>query len=248
MSYLPGGEPFRFAGDERVALLLHGFSGSPHAMRALGSVLHREGFTVVAPALPGHGTQASALASITADDYIAAAESWYDELQGPHKRIFVVGLSMGGSLGLHIAANRTVEALVTIATPVFMPKYFENAIPNVSRWLPGMPALTNAAALHGSVVGYPTAPLSAVNVFLEVVERAKSQLDRVRSPLLIVHSAHDPTVPSANARYIYDRVASQKRELEVVDHSYHALTHEPHLARIQDRIVSFLREVDSGAP
>ena len=54
---MQGAEGFEFQGDNgKAVLLLHGYTGSASEMRPLGEYLHKHGYTVLCPLLPGHGT------------------------------------------------------------------------------------------------------------------------------------------------------------------------------------------------
>ena len=54
MSTLFKGEEFFLKGGEAAILLLHGFTASTQEVEGLGLALAEEGFTVLAPLLPGH--------------------------------------------------------------------------------------------------------------------------------------------------------------------------------------------------
>jgi carboxylesterase len=70
-----GAEPFRMQGNTDVGfLLVHGFEDSPYTMRNIGDLLHREGHTVIAPLLPGHGTNLRDFAKTRYEHWLAALE------------------------------------------------------------------------------------------------------------------------------------------------------------------------------
>lgn len=91
--------------DSRTAvLLLHGFSGSPWEVRPLGEGLAARGYHVVAPLLPGHGGTPEAMLFVTWREWLAAAEVALASLSR-FERVVVAGLSMGGLLGVLLAAR-----------------------------------------------------------------------------------------------------------------------------------------------
>ena len=49
-------KPHFFQGGDKAILLIHGYTGSPREMLWLGTQLHKAGYTVSIPRLPGHGT------------------------------------------------------------------------------------------------------------------------------------------------------------------------------------------------
>lgn len=85
--YNPASLPARLAADRYnrsyelipqeirgAALLVHGLTDSPYAMRRIGEMLHARGFYVLALRLPGHGTVPGALRNVTWQDWYAAVE------------------------------------------------------------------------------------------------------------------------------------------------------------------------------
>src|SRR5579883_2952504 len=101
-SVLSGAEPFFLKGNETGVLLSHGFTGTTQSVRYLGEALNRAGYTVSAPRLPGHGVSPAAMAKSTARDWIGAVEDGLGELRARCKRVFIGGLSMGGTLTLYV--------------------------------------------------------------------------------------------------------------------------------------------------
>ncbi|MCU0843780.1 MAG: hypothetical protein MUC76_02505, partial [Spirochaetes bacterium] len=81
-SLMKGAAPVCHMGTtERGALLLHGFTGTPHEMKYLGTRLADEGFTVMIPRLPGHGTTLAEMVRTTGRDWMLAAREALIELR-----------------------------------------------------------------------------------------------------------------------------------------------------------------------
>ena len=106
--------------------------------------------------------------------------------------------------------------------------------------IPKRHVISNYAAWRGEVVGYRTTPISSLRVFLEVVASVRADLPRVTTPLLVVHSTGDMTVPVANAPYIAAHVASETRAMRIYHGGRHLLTLPPHLDDVQRDVVRFL--------
>jgi len=244
--YMPGAEPFSFEGGRAGVLLLHGFSGSCSEIRELGADLHAAGFGVVAPALAGHGTSPDDLVGVTREDFFATVEAAYLDATERFERVYIVGLSMGGALGLHLAAHHEVAALATISTPVFMSRLVSLSVPIAMRWAPRRKVISNYAAWRGEVVGYTTTPLSSLGVFLDVLKIVRTELPRVTAPLLVIHSRGDQTVPAANAAFIAAHVASQEKHVRLYPGGRHLLTLPPYLRTISGDVIGFLREREAS--
>lgn len=238
--------PFEHAGGDTGILLLHGFSGSPFEVRELGARLHRRGYSVYAPELPGHSGDVRILARVQRDDYLEAADALFDLVQGRNERVYIVGFSMGGTLGLHIAQKRAPAGLVTINTPVYMPPHVHHGAA-ISRVSKNMPLPVNIYAMFGHI-GYPTVPASALATFLSVLARVRRGLHDVRCPLLVLHSARDITVPVKNAAAIADAVSSPDKRVIILSQGQHLMTVGRWLDAIEPLIGEFLERMDRGHP
>ena len=246
--YLEGGEPFSMGEGGPGVLALHGFTGSPFEVRALSELLYAHGFGIHAPALAGHATDVSDLEGTTVEDYLAEAERAYDEASERFERVYVVGLSMGGTLGLHIATRKPVAGLVTISTPVFLYPIVNASVPVIEQWIPDLRAPANFAAWQGNVVGYKSTSIGAVRVLVDVLDRVRGRLEDIRAPLLVLHSARDYTVPVSSAKTIHETAASSVKRLQVLEEGSHLLTVEPNLSLIGSTVVDFLKTLESERP
>lgn len=104
--------PFTWRGHENAALLVHGFPGTPAEMRRAGSLLHSLGWTAHGLLLPGFGPTIGELAQHRHADWVVAVEQALTELQREHRRVILVGNSMGAALSLHVASRQAVDGLI----------------------------------------------------------------------------------------------------------------------------------------
>lgn len=243
--YMRGAEPFHFEGDTTGVLLLHGFSGSCAEVRPLGHVLRAAGYGVYAPALAGHGTHPDDLLPIGAAHFFEHVEAAYAFAHSRWRRVYLIGLSLGGTLALHLAAHHAVAGIVTIASPVYMRRHIKRGIPLAHRWSPWRRVVSNLAAWRGEVVGYRTTPTASLLVFLEVLEHVRAELPAVRAPLLALHSRKDDTVPASNAEFIVEHVGSGVRRARLYPAGRHLLCLPPGITQIAPDILGFLRELDA---
>lgn len=89
-------------------LLLHGLSDSPYSMRALANIFHRQGYYVLVPRLPGHGTTPGMLKMATWKDWVAATDLAAHHVRsviGPDAPFFLGGYSNGGLIAVYYALN-----------------------------------------------------------------------------------------------------------------------------------------------
>ncbi len=226
-SVLSGAEPFFLKGNETGVLLSHGFTGTTQSMRYLGDALHRAGYTVSAPRLPGHGVSPAAMAKSTALQWIGTLEDALGELKARCQRVFIGGLSMGGTLTLYIAGKHadkiagafSINACLHTDNPDLAVLAFERRAP------PAIPALApDIKDAATTVISYPEIPVASFREFLALLAATRELLPRVTCPTLIMQSRQDHLVPPANARTIANLIGARRAELVWLDNSYHVAT------------------------
>lgn len=242
---MEGAEPFFLPGGEEGVLLLHGFTGSPSEMKLYGRYLNERGYTVLAVRLPGHGVSAADMERVTAEDWFNGALDGYEILRGACAKVAVSGLSMGGLLALWLGTVRPVSRTVSLAAPVFVregrdlhklpPREAAKGrfLPKLHKVLPGIPPDCR--------VGYRVMPLLAVHELLDVIDRVKLALPRLRTPLLLVQSERDHTVEPESAPYIFRHVGAADKTLLWLKQSGHRLTIDSERETVFQKTAEFLR-------
>src|SRR3954463_16513910 len=147
---LPGAEPFAFPGgngpDGRTGVLLvHGFTGTPMSMRPGGEPRAAEGFAVSCPLLPGHGTRWQDCNTSTHDQWTTAVSEAFDSLAADCDRVFVAGLSMGGTLATRLAEVRPddVAGLLLVNPALLTRRLDAKLLPVLARITPSWTAIAN---------------------------------------------------------------------------------------------------------
>jgi pimeloyl-ACP methyl ester carboxylesterase len=109
-------EPFYQVGNGAGAcLLIHGLGGGVYELQPLARVLHQQGWTVRGMNLPGHDQPAPWMPASTWPQWVDCVHTEYQRLRQDHEQVAVVGLSNGGLLALHLAAQVRVSRLVLLA-------------------------------------------------------------------------------------------------------------------------------------
>lgn len=246
--------PFEMEGapGHVACLLLHGFGCSPYTMRSLAERLSGAGHPCYAPLLPGHGENLEDFNEVADTDWVEAALESFDHLRQSHRKVAVIGFSMGGSLGLYLAAERPVAALVLQATPVFMGTWVDRIYPVARAFTSALPVVfdvaNRAARQRRKEAVHKVLPVRAVGELLKVVEAARERLPRVRCPILVAQSRSDHTVPPSNAPYIAENVASSIRRLLWLRRAYHVLPVDYGFKRLEHEVQRFLAQVEKELP
>lgn len=242
---MPDAEPFFYKGNTIGVLVSHGFTGSTQSMRYLGEYLHRQGgFTVSGPRLRGHGTDPQDMAQATAEDWIRDLEQALETLRQSCTKIFITGLSMGGTLTLYLAAMHS--DIFAGAAPI-NPAVFLN-----SPDLAGLAFMANAPAFIPGVgsdikqpgiteLAYPVMPVSAIRHLYALMAVTRELLPRVVCPTLVFTAREDHVVLPENGPYIVEHIGSSDKNLIWLENSYHVATLDNDKELIAAETLKFIR-------
>ena len=223
-------------------LLVHGYTDSPFTLQAVGNSLARAGHTVRCDLLPGHGTDPAELNRLAWRAWWESVLHAHDALARECKQVFVVGLSFGGTLALHLAQHRPLAGLVTLAAmlgSVDPRPYYAGWLKHVLAYVP-KGAGPDVSCPLTDYVGYDTIPVGGVEQVMQLIGHVRDDLAQVRCPILVVHGQHDHTVPLANAHEIHDSVSSTDRALVVLPRSFHVITLDVDHEQLENAVVSFV--------
>ena len=206
-------------------LCLHGMGGTGATMWPVVAALDAAGHTVLAPTLPGHGSDPADLVGCSWDDWLTAAAAWPADV--------VVGQSMGANLALGLAALGRCRAVVAISPMASDPDAIEGL---EWRWSRGHERIEVGPSTVGEIA-YEWLPIQALLAMHAGIESI--DLAAVTVPTLIVTSADDDVVDPANS----DRVAAALRGIVrrvTLRHGGHVATLDADRATLCTAIVTFI--------
>ena len=216
-------------------------------MAGLAAKLGSLGYHVNLPVLPGHASVPEDLLKVSHEDWLKTVEQAFIETRAATKKQIAIGLSMGATLALHLAANFSFAGVVALAPALKLPWWQEAGIHVLA------PIIKTRRKPHGPDVNddygkqvlnsYPEYPLAAALEVFHLQRRVRAELDRITMPLLVIHSRHDHTIPLHNVGYLLARVRSTHAEKMIVEKSFHVLTVDYDREAIFARIAHFIQQV-----
>ena len=244
MPVLPGAEPFRHDGGPVGVLLCHGFTGTPQSLRPWGDALAAAGLSVVCPRLPGHGTTWREMNLTRWQDWYAEVKRAFDDLATRCDQVFVMGLSMGGTLALRLAEERPddVSGLVLVNPSVTTTNKAASAL-GVAKWfVPSLKGVGNDVKKPGvTELAYDRTPLKAAHSLAQLWQIVRADLEKIVAPLLVYRSVDDHVVEPVNAEIILGGVSSVDVEERLLHDSYHVATLDNDAPEIFAGSIAFVR-------
>ena len=244
---LKGGEAFYFKHGNVGCLLIHGGTGTPSAMRPLGEFLAKGGISALGPLLKGFGETPEEWLKTTHRDWISTAEEGLRTLKRDCEKVFVSGLSMGGTLSLYLAGKfkEIVSGVIPICAPYgnrFLESFRGRFIPLLKENLP-MPnfSATDVRAKGERQVGYQVTFPSTNLEWAKIVEAASGLDPGIQCPALIVQARNDHVIDPSGSQELYEKIGSKKKELFWLENSYHMATIDVDKEILYQKILTFIQ-------
>lgn len=243
---------FFFKGNNgKGILLIHGWTSTPYEMRALGEYLNKEGFSVYAPILSGHGTKPEDLENIIWKNWKSDVFKAYDKLSDECEQVFAGGMSFGGTLSLLLAYEKKVAGLILMSTPykmryqkifrhliriiTYLGKYKKKSYPRI---------LGNSEMCLTQVVAYQRYPITSVCEAYHAIEVSLQKLNEITSPAIIIQSRDDHIISRNSMKALEKGLRSRFIKKRKIKNAYHNFIGDTNNEYIFDEIAEFVRECD----
>ncbi|MGD9001742.1 MAG: alpha/beta fold hydrolase [Anaerolineae bacterium] len=236
---------FHLEGGTTGILLIHGFTGSPPAMRRVGEYLHGRGLTVSAPLLPGHGTSVERMNRCRWSDWTEHVDRALADLRSRCQTVFVAGLSMGSVLTLYLAAHHDLPGAILYSPGVKVANRLIHLTPLLKYVIPRVAKSSESDYTDPEAERYAWSyeeyPAYAAHEFLKLIRRVQRLLPQVTCPLFIIHSTGDHAIAPNSAEYTYAHVGSPDKELVTLRNSGHNITVDSEWETVAEKTYAFIR-------
>lgn len=233
-------------------LLVHGLTGSPANMEPVASCLREAGFEVVCPQMAGHESVAALQKSRWEDWYHSAAAA-LDGLTQDGTPAFYVGLSMGGLLGLKLAAEfpQKIRALALLGLPLQLNPLAEVLSIPLVRYTPLRLFIRSVRKNFEKSVADPQGrglyrktsldrfPSHAVFEFKDLIREVRPLLPKVTQPILMIHGKDDRVAMPTSCEILRREVGAAVVEWSMQEGVRHVLTRDYERQRTASRVLGF---------
>ncbi len=245
-------KPFYFKGNnDKLIILVHGWSSTPYSIRRLGEYLNKKGYSVIGPLLSGHGRNPMDLEKVRCEDWIEDLEKTYRKVRNDFREIYLLGNSMGASL-VSILAGRSekIKKIVLLAMPYKSKsdwKLFFGAkilpyfgIKSLRKYYKRKVADLGTAVTP--LISYQRYPLKSILEFLRCIKRSRQILPQVKQPCLIIQAVDDHMIFNKSADIIYQKISSKIKRRKYLKNTYHAFISDLGMESVFEEIYKFLEE------
>ncbi len=211
-------------------LLIHGFGADVDELASLGIALEKRDIASFAVRVAGHGTSPDDLATKTKQDFYDSVKSGLQLVKTwGMKHIFIAGLSMGGSLTLLLASREPDIDGIVLFSPAIKFGGLLRLLPLLKRFkkfqqvdLSYIPKMYDLPRTK-----YDRDSLEAAHELMKLISDVRKLLPNITTPALIIQSGADKTIDPASGQFVYERIASKNKSLQVIPGAEHVITCHP---------------------
>lgn len=231
-------------GNDTAVLLLHSFTSHTRDMKALAASLHQAfGFTCFAPLYSGHGEEAEALLPYSIDDWWEDVLESYEYLAEKYRKVFVIGLSIGGVFALKLAEQFPVAGVVVMSVPMDREplELKQRIIDFAARYK----KLENKAEqqIKDELKPFESLPMTSFERLNQFIHGTIDELWKITAPIAIYYGGRDEVIYEESAFEIAERVFSTKIELKKFKDSSHLMTLSKEKDDLYEQIQHFTQPI-----
>ncbi len=235
--------------NDTVAILIHGFTGSPYDMKELADFLYSQGIDVMVARLAGHGTDIDDLIQSNYQDWMESVEAVANEAAASGKRIVLIGYSFGANIALDLARRYPdrFKGIVCLGPSIFWKwRTYYFILYHVFR-LFGISKVRKPyvskyrVEAYESTGNYASFPTNGLGHFRDSVKQVtRKHLREVTVPILIIHSRDDRISHPRSAEYIFDNVGSVYKEMFILKELNHNPLRSENKNKIFQKVTHFI--------
>lgn len=251
--------------NSKAVLLFHGLTGSPYELKKYAQFLFQNGYDVYANSLPGHGRDIKNIYAVKYTAWLDFAYYHFERLSKKYDEIYVSGICLGAVLALFVAIKykSKVKGIISLSATLFLdgwrlPRYkflLPVGLSTIIRYYYNYPecepyGIKNKKTrniikklLRQGDVGLNAFPMSAIWELIKLSKKVRPRLKEIEEPILIIHSKQDDLTSPKSAKLVYNSVKSPKKEMIILNDSYHMVLYDNEKDFVFEKSLEFLKSL-----
>jgi carboxylesterase len=165
-------------------------------------------------------------------------------LQRRCDRVFVAGLSMGGLITLHLAAQHSPAGIIVMAAPAYITDWRFRFLPlaqHFIRWVtPNIESDLTDPEAERRIFSYQVLPVRCIVSLRQLMRLVRQELLQVRVPALVMQGENDHHVPADSARIVFEELGTAEKEIVWWPNSGHCITVDSEREAVWARAYEFI--------
>jgi len=251
--------------NKKAVLLLHGMTGGPSELMQFGKYIHKSGYNVYCPVLPGHCAGVAEVQNTTWQDWHEFAINQFDRLYQNYEEVYVSGLCLGAVLAFDVAQERQdkVKGVCGLSTTLFLdgwkvPWYkilFPLGLYTVLKFFYFFPetepyGIKNEILrkrvekiIKGNSTLLDCFPMVNIKELLSISSFVRANASNINAPFLLIHSEFDDLTSTKSADFIYKNASSKIKAYLKLNNSYHLIVRDNDKRQVFEKTVEFFNKI-----
>ena len=226
--------------------MIHGFTGSTFELTELAQYLADNGCRVQAKLLAGHGTSMEECNLVTAEQWLEETEIHFAQFMLECDKVFVLGLSMGAGLALHLSKLFPVTGVIAMSVALQIETWKTRLmLPVMSHFIDSIEkskVYAHEYLENYPPVGYPAYPARALRQLIRLNRYIRKDLSKIEVPVLLQHSRADLTASPGNAEHVLAGLKNATATLIEYDRASHVLPDGPNKELVWRDVLNFINK------
>jgi len=220
--------------------------------REMAQRLAHAGISSRAILLPGHGTTIVDYAARGKQEWIAAVEQAYAEMQAKYETVYVLGFSLGGTLALHLAEQHDLPGVICLAPFIRVSrKWFHliraESLTRFANWLgyprvvKNLPIDVADTSVRPNVIHAGFTPMAASCSLFDLADQVRANRSAIKCPILVMHARVERVADPRESQRLIDAVSSTDKRLITFERSKHLLPMDYDKETVFAEAVAFIK-------
>ena len=239
--------------NNNLMIMIHGFTGNPYNFYFMKNFFEDEEYEVWVPLLLGHDSEEMFNKYIAIEWYEDIKKRIYNKInENNYEKIVLVGLSMGGAFAIRLSVElKFFDALILLATPkslklknqLLLSVLGYDILSKIKPMLRKKDSDISKELQRKINRNFDYISIRSVFGLSYFLKENRKFIKQVKTPVLVLHSKKDHTIPFKQGKKIYRSIASKNKKWLLLRKSFHILPLDIEKEYVFGVVSSFLKKL-----